>query len=107
MRGRPDRIEPDESGTEHGRGVEPDEDGSGCCGVHSVSDAVEEGGIAGVEHAPAEHHLDDLVLQVEPDDGGADEGHDLVGQGVGRLAGHGVAGSRGVESTRASSKRRG
>ena len=28
---------------------------------------------AGVEHAPAEHDLDRLVLQVEPDDGGPDE----------------------------------
>ena len=51
----------------------------------------------GVEDAAAEDHLDRLVLQVEPDDGGPDEGDDLVGQDVGRLAGGRVALGRRVE----------
>ena len=56
-----------------------------------------EGGVGGVEDATAEDDLDRLVLQVESDDGGPDEGGDLVGQDVGRLAGGCIAFGGGVE----------
>ena len=90
-------VEPDERGTEHGRGVEADEDGARCGGVDAGGHAGVKGGVGRVEDAAAEDDLDRLVLQVEPDDGGPDEGGDLVGEDVGRLAGGGVALGRRVE----------
>ena len=49
-----------------------------------------EGRVGRVEDPAPEHDLHGLVLDVEADDGGADERGDLVGQEVGRLAGGGV-----------------
>ena len=91
------RVEPDEGGTQYRRGVEADEDGAWRGGVDAGGDAGVEGGVAGVEDAATEHDLDRFVLEVEPDDGGADEGHDLVGQDVGRRAGGGVTVGRRIE----------
>ena len=90
-------IETDERGAEHRRCVETDEDGAGRSGVHPVGHAGVEGGVGRVEDAAAEDHLDHLVLEVEPNDGSPHERRDLVGQGVGRLAGRSVALGRGVE----------
>ena len=56
-----------------------------------------EGGVGGVEDAATEDDLHRLVAQVEPDDGGADERGDLVGQEVGCLAGGCIAVGGGVE----------
>ena len=90
-------VEADERGAQYRRCVEPDENGTRRSGADALCDPGVEGRVGGVEDAPAQDDLHRLLLQVEPDHGATDEGHDLVGQGVRRLAGRRVAVGGGVE----------
>ena len=61
---RPFGIEPDERGAQHGRRVEPDEDGAWRGGVDAGGHPAVEGDVGRVEDPPAEDDLDRLVLQL-------------------------------------------
>ena len=54
--------------------------------MNARGDTGMEVGVAGVEDAPAQNHLDVGVGHSQTGDGGTGEGGHLVGQHVGRLA---------------------
>ncbi len=84
-------IKTDQGGTEDGWRVEPHQDGVGDHGMNPRRDAVVEGGVIGVEHATAEHHLDVGVGDPKSGRRRRDEGHDLIGQVIGGAAGGSIA----------------
>jgi len=66
IRRRVVRVEPDERGTEHGRGVEPDEGCTRRGGPDAGGHAGVEGGVRRVEDAAPEDDLDRLLGALSP-----------------------------------------
>jgi len=68
--------------------------------VNAIGHPLVEPGVVGVEDAAAQDHLDCVIGYSQPDDGGPGECRHLVGQGVSRAAGLGIALGRGRQQDR-------